>query len=173
MGRPNHCPHARCKVETGKGSWLQVPPSCGACHVPSHLGRAGAFHIPGGSCKLAGSWIVVVPGVFTVTICGAGSRGLPSLGRAVTGTTLVTRVPTGAGRGWGATDSTQTPTGALVTGPRATGVLSTRTGSAATGAMVTAPEALETTGAAAPAGSVRPAGMPSEAQRQRRCPSRS
>lgn len=90
----------------------------------------------------------------------------------MTGTTLVTRVPTGAGKGWGATDSTQTLTGALVTGPRATGVLSTRTGSAATGAMVTAPDALETTGAAAPAGSVRPAGMPSEAQRQRRCPSR-
>lgn len=92
----------------------------------------------------------------------------------MTGTTLVTSVPTGDGRGWGATDSTQTlPGGALVTGPRALGVLSTRTGSAAAGAMLTVPEALATTGAAAPGGSVRPAGMPSGTQRQRRCPSRS
>ena len=83
-----------------------------------------------------------------------------SLGRALTGATLVTRVPTGDRSGWDAEDSTQTLTGALVTAPKATGVLSTRTGRAAAGAMVTVPEAPTPAGGAAPAGSVRPAGIP-------------
>lgn len=74
-------------------------------------------------------------------------------------------------RGWDAVDSTQTLTGALVTAPKATGVLSTRTGRAAAGAMVTVPEAPTLAGGAAPVGSVRPAGIPQVDQRQprRRC----
>lgn len=57
-------------------------------------------------------------------------------------------------------DSTQTLTGALVTAPKATEVLSTRTGRVPEGAIVTVPEALTPAGGAAPAGSVRPAGIP-------------
>lgn len=38
------------------------------CRDPESLQASTDDHIPGGSCKLAGSWIVVVPGVFTVTI---------------------------------------------------------------------------------------------------------
>lgn len=73
---------------------------------------------------------------------------------------MVTRVPTGDRRGWDTVDSTQTLTGALVTAPKATGVLSTRTGRVPEGAIVTVPEALTPAGGAAPAGSVRPAGIP-------------
>lgn len=73
---------------------------------------------------------------------------------------MVTRVPTGDRRGWDTVGSTQTLTGALVTAPRGTGVLSTRIGRAPAGAMVKVPEALTPAGEAAPAGSVRPAGIP-------------
>lgn len=73
---------------------------------------------------------------------------------------MVTRVPTGDRRGWDTVDSTQTLTGALVTAPKATGVLSARTGTVPAGAIVTVPEALTPAGGAAPAGSVRPAGIP-------------
>lgn len=128
------------------------------------------INLPGGSCKLAGNWIVVALGAFTVTIWGAGSLGPLSLVTVLTGATLVTRVPTGDRRGWDAVDSTQTLTGALVTAPRATGVLSTRTGRAPAGAIVTVPEAPPTTGGAAPDDSLRPAGIPPRDQRQlQRC----
>lgn len=67
-------------------------------------------------------------------------------------------------------DSTLTLTGALVTASSATGVLSTRTGRAPAGAMVKVPEALTPAWGAAPAGSVRPAGIPQVDQQQlRRC----
>lgn len=56
--------------------------------------------------------------------------------------------------------STHTLTGALVAAPRGTGVLSTRSGRAPAGAMAKVPEALTPAGEAAPAGSVRPAGIP-------------
>lgn len=65
---------------------------------------------------------------------------------------MVTKVPMGDRRGWDAVDSTQTLTGALVTAPKATGVLSTRTGRAAAGAMVTVPEAPTLAGAEARGG---------------------
>lgn len=73
---------------------------------------------------------------------------------------MVTRVPTEDRRGWDTVGSMQTLTGALVTAPRGTGVLSTRSGRAPAGAMVKVPEALTPAGEAAPAGSVRPAGIP-------------
>lgn len=83
---------------------------------------------------------------------------------------MVTRVPMGDRRGWDTVDSTMALTGALVTAPSATGVLSTRTGRAPAGAMVKVPEALTAVWGAAPAGSVRPAGIPQVDQRQlQRC----
>lgn len=117
--------------------------------------------IPGGSCKFAGNWIVVLLGAFTATIWGAGSRGpLLSLGRALTGATLVTKVPTGDRRGWDTVGSTETLTGALVTAPTAMEVLPTRAGRAPAGAPVRVPEELTPAGGTAPAGSVRPADIP-------------
>lgn len=83
---------------------------------------------------------------------------------------MVTRVPTGDRKGWDTVDSTTALTGALVTAPSATGALSTRTGSAPAGAMVKVPEALTPGWGEAPAGSVRPAGIPQLGQRQlQRC----